>query len=102
MENKVEQNRTSDTMCFSMSSGLFDWRKFINKLVDSPTLQKEIYELIIKSGMLEDYQVPDNYFTGDELPQIQPPQIKWAWNCLNYRVKTVNRPFIFMKKHTNE
>ena len=77
-------------------------RKFINKLVDSPTLQKEIYELIIKSGMLEDYQVPDNYFTGDELPQIQPPQIKWAWNCLNYRVKTVNRPFIFMKKHTNE
>jgi hypothetical protein len=76
-------------------------RKFIDKLIESPTLREQIYELVIKSSMFKNYQVPKNYFVGDELPQMQPPQIKWAWNCLNYRVHSVQRPFIFMKKQAN-
>ena len=48
--------------------------------------------------MIDEYEIPNDFHVGDELPECQPRQIKWAWNCFNYKVDAVNRPFIFMRR----
>ena len=72
-------------------------RKFINTLTDDWEFQEKLYDFVIDT-MIDDYEVPKNYFVDDELPQIQPPQTVWAWNCLNYKVQSVRRPFIFIRR----
>ena len=59
-----------------------------------------LYQMVV-DGMMDDYKVPDDFHCGDELPKTQPSQTKWAWNCLNYKVSSVNRPFIFMRRKDN-
>ena len=78
-------------------------KKFIWKLIPKEhwEMREKLYELVIDI-MLDDYQVPNDFHCGDEIPDYQPLQTKWAWNCLNYRVSSVNRPFIFMRKKDND
>ena len=78
-------------------------KKFIWKLVpkEKQELREGLYDMVIKTGMLDDYEIPNDFHVGDELPECQPPQIKWAWNCLNYRVNSVHRPFIIMRRKNN-
>jgi len=61
-------------------------------------MREVMYDMVIKVGMLEDYEIPNDFHVGDDLPDCQPPQSEWAWNCLNYRVSSVNRPFIFIRR----
>ena len=79
-------------------------KKFIWKLVseDNQRLREELYDMVIEVGMIDEYEIPDDFHVGDDLPDCQPPQIKWAWNCMNYRINSVNRPFILMKKKDKE
>ena len=76
MENKVEQNRTSDTMCFSMSSGLFDWRKVINKLFDNTEYNKKsgTYD-IVKPNIVVVVHHPSVAYEDDWKMNNQPAQI---------------------------
>ena len=78
-------------------------KKFIWKLIseEHQELRERLYQMVIED-MIDDYHVPNDYFVGDELPQTQPPQTLWAWNCLIYRVSSVQRPFILMRKKANE
>ena len=75
-------------------------KKFIWKLVpkEQQEMREVMYNMVIKVGMLEDYEIPNDFHVGDDLPDCQPPQSEWAWNCLNYRVSSVNRPFIFIRR----
>ena len=77
-------------------------KKFIWKLISKEhwEMREKLYELVI-DNMLDDYQVPNDFHCGDEIPECQPPQTKWAWNCLNYRVSSVNRPFILIRRKDN-
>ena len=79
-------------------------KKFIWKLIseENQGMREELYNMVIEVGMIDEYEIPDDFHMGDDLPNCQPPQIKWAWNCLNYRINSVNRPFIFMKKKDKE
>ncbi len=78
-------------------------KKFIWKLIpkEHQGLRMELYDMVIKTNMLDDYDIPNDFHVGDELPEYQPTQIKWAWNCFNYRVNSVNRPFIFIRRKDN-
>ena len=78
-------------------------KKFIWKLIpeEHQVLRNGLYQMVVDEGMIEDYKVPDDFHCGDDIPNKQPPQNKWAWNCLNYRISSVNRPFIFMRKKDN-
>ena len=73
-------------------------KKFIWKLIpkEHQEIREGLYNMIIKKGMIDDYAIPDGFHVGDDLPGSQPSQIKWAWNCMNYRVPKVQRPFIFI------
>tara|TARA_R110000751_G_scaffold297686_1_gene407341 strand:+ start:512 stop:838 length:327 start_codon:yes stop_codon:yes gene_type:complete len=73
-------------------------KKFIWKLIpeEHQGMREELYNMVIKVGMIDDYEIPDDFHVGDELPVSQPPQDSWAWNCMNYRVSKVARPFILM------
>ena len=74
-------------------------KKFISKLIpeEHQGIRDRLYDMVIDT-MIDDYQIPDDFHCGDELPVIQPPQDSWAWNCLNYKVSSVDRPFIFMRR----
>ena len=73
-------------------------KKFIWKLIpkEHQEIREGLYNMIIKKGMIDDYAIPDGFHVGDDLPGSQPPQIKWAWNCMNYRVSKISRPFILI------
>ena len=75
-------------------------KKFIWKLIpkEHERSREELYNMLIESSMINDYKIPDDFHVGDELPECQPRQIKWAWNCFNYKVDAVNRPFILMRR----
>ena len=93
MENKVEQNRTADTMCFSMSSGLFDWRKVINKLFDNTEYNKKSgkYE-IIKPNIVIVVHHPSVAYEDDWKMNNQPAQmarINHFLKPLGYNVKFI-------------
>ena len=79
-------------------------KKFIWKLIseEHQGMREELYNMVIEVGMIDEYEIPNDFHVGDNLPNCQPPQIKWAWNCLNYRINSVNRPFIIMKKKDKE
>jgi hypothetical protein len=72
-------------------------KKFISKLIpeEHQGIRDRLYDMVIDT-MIDDYQIPDDFHCGDDLPVIQPPQDSWAWNCLNYRVSKVARPFILI------
>ena len=78
-------------------------KKFIWKLIpeEHQVLRNGLYQMVVDEGMIEDYKVPDDFHCGDDIPNKQPPQTKWAWNCLNYRVSSVNRPFILIRRKDN-
>jgi len=77
-------------------------KKFICELIpeEHQRMRDGLYQMVV-DGMMDDYKVPDDFHCGDELPKTQPSQTKWAWNCLNYKVSSVNRPFIFMRRKDN-
>jgi hypothetical protein len=93
MDNKVEQNRTGDTMCFSISSGLFDWRKVINKLFDNTEYNKKTgtYD-IVKPNVIIVVHHPSVAFEDDWKMNNQPAQmarINHFLKPLGYNVKLV-------------
>tara|TARA_Y100000310_G_C20620384_1_gene782960 strand:+ start:292 stop:1614 length:1323 start_codon:yes stop_codon:yes gene_type:complete len=76
MENKVEQFRTADTMCFSMSSGLFDWRKIINKLFDNADYNQKTRQYdIVKPNVIIVVHHPSIAWEEDWKRNNQPAQI---------------------------
>jgi hypothetical protein len=72
-------------------------KKFIWKLIpeEHQDIRDNLYDIVI-DRMIDDYKIPNDFHCGDALPVIQPSQDSWAWNCMNYRVSKVHRPFILM------
>jgi len=72
-------------------------KKFIWKLIpkEHQGMREGLYKMVIDK-MIDDYKIPDDFHCGDDLPVIQLQQNSWAWNCLNYRVSKVQRPFILI------